>query len=308
MLTYVDEFINYMAVEKAASENTVAAYVRDIDKYLAHLSVKKNEDEIANELLFATPTQISHYIADMMKNGAAPTSVSRSLSAIKGLYKFLLREKLIKSDPTLNITSPKKPKRLPKALSEKAVDTLISSPKAQANGEIGPREIRDWAMLELIYSTGLRVSELVNLRISDVDLEREFVRCVGKGNKERIVLLGESAKNALIKYLTTARSYMRKELKAVDNDSLFITSRGGAMTRQAFWKIIKKRAIISGISQNVSPHTMRHSFATHLLENGADLRSVQELLGHADITTTQIYTHLSNSKLKEGYMKHHPRA
>ena len=308
MLSYVEEYVNYLAVEKAASENTVAAYVRDIDKYLDYLSANKNEGDVAHELLFATPTRISHYIGDMMKAGAAPTSVARSLSAIKGLYKFLLREKQIKSDPTLNVISPKKPQRLPKALSKSAIDTLISSPKADSKGEIGPREIRDWAMLELIYSTGLRVSELVNLRISDVDLEREFVRCIGKGNKERIVLLGDSAKNALVKYLMVARSHMRKELKAVDNDYLFITSRGSAMTRQAFWKIVKKRASICGISKDVSPHTMRHSFATHLLENGADLRSVQELLGHADITTTQIYTNLSNTKLKEGYMKHHPRA
>ena len=320
MLPCVEEYVNYLAVEKGLSENTLASYVRDLEKYEKFIANTENEVDLEMledaDIFNADQSTVSSFIESLMKSKMAPTSVCRALSSIRGLYKFLVRERLCKSDPTSNIAPPKRPKRLPNVLSSQEVNRLLAPSSSTAAVQLATtkhgfdaRSVRDLAMLELLYSSGLRVSELVNLRISDVNMELGYVRCIGKGDKERIVPVGSKAMNAIAFYLATARSHLGKsDTSSTPDDGLFLTGRGGTMTRQGFWKMIKKRALEVGIDTKITPHTLRHSFATHLLENGADLRSVQELLGHSDISTTQIYTHLTKAKLKETYDKYHPRA
>ncbi|MHB8157946.1 MAG: site-specific tyrosine recombinase XerD, partial [Desulfocucumaceae bacterium] len=229
-----------------------------------------------------------------------PATISRRLAALKSLFRFLINEERIEIDPTENLESPKKTQKLPRVLTTGEVDQLLEQPQT---GTVAG--LRDKAMLELLYATGIRVSELVDLEKRDISLKEGYIRCLGKGSKERIVPMGDMAVHYMEAYLQRSRV---KLIGKANSDALFLNHRGGRITRQGFWKIVKKYASRSNIQKDITPHTLRHSFATHLLENGADLRAVQELLGHADISTTQIYTHLTKKRLKEVYKSSHPRA
>jgi integrase/recombinase XerD len=244
---------------------------------------------------------IQNYLLQLKKLGRASSSITRSMVSIRSFYQFLVRERTLELDPSLNMESPRLVKRLPKVLSIQEVETLLEAPETST-----PYGMRDKAMLELLYATGIRVSELVNLNAGHVNLGMGFVRCIGKGSKERIIPLGRIAAKWLHEYLQIMRRQLLRESKL--DDALFINHLGTRLTRQGFWKIIKKYGREAHILKEITPHTLRHSFATHLLDNGADLRAVQEMLGHADISTTQIYTHVSKTRMKEVYNRTHPRA
>ncbi len=239
------------------------------------------------------------YIYTLQLKGLSSATVSRHLASLRSFYKFLVREEMAPKDPTVDLESPKHPQKLPRVLTTEEVDLLLGQP-----GIGDPAGLRDKAMFELLYATGIRVSELVSLNLDQVHIDNGFIRCFGKGEKERIVPMGDIAVRYLREYLARGRSKLIRE----NTPSFFVNQRGRRLTRQGFWKIIKKYARQAGITKDVTPHTLRHSFATHLLENGADIRSVQAMLGHADISTTQIYTHLTKNKLKEIYDHTHPRA
>jgi integrase/recombinase XerD len=287
----IKRFLNYLAVEKGLAKNTLESYERDLRKYF-HFMKAKSVDDISR-------TDVVSFQARLSAEGIATPSVARSLSAIRGFHKYLMLDGLAHMDPTVNIETPRGWKRLPKALSSVDVDSLLNQPDLSA-----PIGLRDKAMLELLYATGLRVSELVGLRISDINLERGFLIVMGKGSKERAVPMGEIAIAAIKQYLAGARQTL---LNGKDSDLLFISSKRRGITRQMFWERIKFYTIKAGIEKSISPHTLRHSFATHLLDNGADLRAVQAMLGHSDISTTQIYTHVSRERLKQIHEKYHPR-
>ncbi|HHU50832.1 MAG TPA: site-specific tyrosine recombinase XerD [Firmicutes bacterium] len=299
MYSYLQNFINYLSVERGLAPNTLESYGRDLNQYLTYLKEKKGLKN-AEELSTTTQATVAGYLLNLQAKGRATSTISRSLAAIKSFYHFLAREMIIPKDPTANLEAPKQEKRLPKVLSVESVLKLLEQPDLKT-----PAGIRDRAMLEVLYATGLRVSELVSLRLTDLNLEEGYIRCLGKGSKERIIPLGSVA----VKYLQFYLNHARKFLAATPGEeTLFLNHHGRGLTRQGFWKIIKKYAEKLGIADRITPHTLRHSFATHLLENGADLRAVQEMLGHVDISTTQIYTHLTRGRLKEVYDKAHPRA
>jgi integrase/recombinase XerD len=285
------KFLSYIAVEKGLAQNTMDSYERDLRRYLDYMAAKR-PDEI-------TQSDVVAFLTSMAVSGIAAPSRARCLAAVRGFHKFLLTDSLATTDPTINVETPRGWKRLPKALSASNVDSLLNQPDRQTS--IG---LRDKAMLELLYATGLRVSELVGLKCQDINLERGFLIVMGKGSKERVVPLGESAGAALAEYIADARRYL---LGHVESDYLFISSRHKTITRQMFWGRIKYYALKAGITGTVSPHMLRHSFATHLLDNGADLRAVQAMLGHSDISTTQIYTHVSRERLKKIHEQYHPR-
>lgn len=290
----LEGYIEYILVEKGLSPNTLEAYRRDIKKliiYLTQREISKCED--------INRDTISAYLFHRHKCKASPASVARQVASIKGFFRYLCQERILRIDPALHLESPRLPQKLPKVLSEEEASALVQGEDGRA------ASLRDKSMLELMYATGMRVSELTGLDVNQVDLEMSFVRCIGKGNKERIIPLGSFARESIREYLEKGRPQLLKNIAVT---ALFINNRGQRITRQGFWKIIKKQARLMGIKQEITPHTLRHSFATHLLANGADLRSVQELLGHADVSTTQIYTHLTKSRLKEVYDKTHPRA
>ncbi len=284
-------FLNYLAVEKGLSRNTLESYERDLRKYFTFME-KKGPDDIIGQ-------DVRDFLSRLFEDGMAAPSAARCLSAVRGFHKYLLIDNLAGTDPTVNIDTPHGWTRLPKALSSGEVETLLNQPDLSST--LG---LRDKAMLEVLYAAGLRVSELVGLRLWDVNLERGFVVVVGKGSKERVVPLGEVALARVKEYLDRARPLL---LKGAGSDSLFISSRKTQITRQMFWERIKHYVRKAGITRNVSPHTLRHSFATHLLDNGADLRAVQAMLGHSDISTTQIYTQVSRERLKRIHEKYHPR-
>jgi integrase/recombinase XerD len=284
-------FLNYLAVEKGLSRNTLESYERDLRKYFSFLE-KKEPGEI-------TQQDVQDFLSMLSREGMAVPSQARSLSAVRGFHRYLLTDDLSSSDPTVNIDTPHGWTRLPKTLSSGEVESLLNQPDTS-----DPLGIRDKAMLEVLYAAGLRVSELVGLRLQDINLERGYVVVVGKGSKERAVPLGEIAAVHLREYLDRARPLL---IKGASSDSVFISSRKRQITRQMFWERIKHYVRKAGITRSVSPHTLRHSFATHLLDNGADLRSVQAMLGHSDISTTQIYTHVSRERLKRIHEKYHPR-
>lgn len=295
MQDLLHDYLNYLSVERGLSKNTLESYARDLRQYLQYLKEKKNM-----ELSETTQATVIGYLLQLQAKGKATATLSRSLAAIKSYYHFLFREGKIKRDPTINLDAPKQEKRLPRVLSVEDVGNLLEQPDLKT-----PAGIRDRAMLEVLYATGLRVSELVSLKVSDINLEMGYIKCFGKGSKERIVPLGSMASKYVKHYLEHARKFLASSLH---EDTLFLNHHGHRLTRQGFWKIIKKYAENINLENDITPHTLRHSFATHLLENGADLRSVQEMLGHADISTTQIYTHLTKNKIKEVYEKAHPRA
>lgn len=291
----VDRFIHYMTVERGLSKNTLESYQRDLVGYIQYL---KNHG--CQDIQQTRRSHIVGMLADLQKKGRATSTLSRNLASIRSFYHFLLRDGLIDGDPTVNLESPKIEKRLPKVLSVGEVEAFLEKPDLTlASG------VRDKAMMELLYATGIRVSELVSLDVQDVNLNMGFIKCFGKGSKERIIPLGSVAMTHVGDYLKAPRDTLVRDRSET---ALFVNHLGNRLTRQGFWKIIKKYAKLAHIDKEVTPHTLRHSFATHLLENGADLRSVQEMLGHADISTTQIYTHVTKSRLKEVYVKSHPRA
>jgi len=289
----VERFLDSMWSERGLSENTLAAYRADLSGLSRWLESQ------GVDLMDAQREHLLAFLAWRVQQGARPRSTARQLSSIRRFYRHMLREGKLAEDPTTRIDMPKLGRPLPKSLSEGEVESLLRAPDVAE-----PLGIRDRAMLELLYATGLRVSELVSVRISQMNLKQGVVRVVGKGNRERLVPVGEEATKWIEKFLTDARLDI---LGGRQSDYLFPTRRSDYMTRQAFWHIIKRYARKSGISKELSPHTLRHAFATHLLNHGADLRVVQMLLGHSDLSTTQIYTHVARERLKELHGQHHPR-
>lgn len=291
----LNNFIEFLIVERGLAKNTIVSYRHDLKSYLAYLKLRR-----INDISDTNRTVIISYLLFMQKEGKASSSISRACAAIKSFYHFLFRERYINDDPTINIDTPKLEHRLPRVLSIEEVDKLLEQPNVN-----DPLGFRDKTMLELLYATGMRVSELISLTVDDINLDMGYLRCFGKGSKERILPIGSVSMKYLNKYLKHIRN---KLLKNGSTNELFLNHRGKGLSRQGFWKIIKKYSRMANISKKVTPHTLRHSFATHLLENGADLRAVQEMLGHVDISTTQIYTHITKNKIKEVYDKTHPRA
>lgn len=296
MKTYIAAFIDYLNYEKGLSANTRSAYRRDLDKLKAFLQEKHS----VNDPAAITREQIMAFLTWQLDNGAEYSSIARSLSSIKTFYKFLFLESYTRNNPTENIETPKIKRKLPEVLSIDEVDKLMEQPKV-----IKPLGIRDRAMLELLYGTGVRVSELLDLQIEDINTTAGFLRCIGKGRKERILPVNQTSIFWIHNYLAKSRNFL---VKSPLERTLFLNARGKRMSRQGFFKILGSYAGKAQIAKEVTPHTIRHSFATHLLENGADLRAVQEMLGHADISTTQIYTHLTKTRLREVFQMYHPRA
>jgi len=290
----IAHFVDYLRTEKGLSQNTLASYGCDLDQYQRFLS------QSGQNLATASRAAVVSYLVWLQKQGRAAATVARRLAALRAFYQFMVRERYLDSDPTDNLESPRLERKLPRVLTVKEVERLLSQPDPST-----PTGLRDRAMLELLYATGIRVSELVSLRLEDVNLNLGYVRCLGKGGRERVIPLGRMARKAVKEYLAYGRPRL---LGDPGERTLFLNHQGARLTRQGFWKIIKKYARQAGLEKNITPHTLRHSFATHLLENGADLRSVQEMLGHVDISTTQIYTQVTRGRLKEVYSRAHPRA
>ena len=288
----LDTFCDALWLEEGLSKNTLTSYRRDLHKVSLWLAQRQRN------LLSATHIDLLEFIAQQTAQLQA-SSTSRLLSSLRRFYQYALRQGLLQTDPSLLIERPKLPRRLPHSLTEAEVEALLHAP--DTNKVLGAR---DRAMLETLYATGLRVSELVHLKLSEVSLDMGVLRVMGKGSKERLVPLGEQAMDSIQNYLNTARAAL---LAQRQSDALFVTARGAAMTRQMFWYLIKRYAIAGEVRKHLSPHTLRHAFATHLLNHGADLRVVQMLLGHADISTTQIYTHIAHERLQQLHAKHHPR-
>jgi integrase/recombinase XerD len=289
----VDLYLDYLTVEKGLAKNSVAAYRTDLRHFHQWLQGEELELERVQR------GDIVRYFQALRGRGISARSVARALAAIRGMFRFLVAERHLKIDPTENIENPKLWTTLPKSLPPADVEALLHAPdRTTAAG------LRDAAMLELLYATGLRVSELIRVRIDDLVMDAGFLRTIGKGSKERIVPFGDSARDAIVVYMERGRPELDTKL----DPHLFLTIRGRPMSRQSFWMKIVRYARDAGISTHISPHVLRHSFATHLLENGADLRSVQLMLGHSDISTTQIYTHVSRARLQRMYEQFHPRA
>lgn len=291
----LDEFSDTLWLEDGLSRNTLESYRRDLNKFALWLQQHRNAS-----LLQGTHADVQGFLAHLVvEQKARATSTSRAISSLKRLYQYQLRQGKISVDPTLQIATPKLPRSLPKTLTEQDVELLLQAPDVDT-----PLGMRDRTMLEVLYASGLRVSELVGLSVAQVSLDMGVVRVMGKGSKERLVPLGEEALDWVRRYLAEARMTL---LNNQVSNAMFVTARGEGMTRQMFWYLIKRHARNGGLSKPVSPHTLRHAFATHLLNHGADLRVVQLLLGHADISTTQIYTHVARERLKALHTTHHPR-
>ena len=297
----IDSFLNYLTVEKGFSKNTVDAYRNDL-----HQLQEFAEEEIAKRSImpswadFRRQDMLS-YLLNLKERGYVVTTIARKIAATKSFFNFLLAEGRVKDSPTENVTSPKVGKSLPDAISISQVRQLLAQPAERST----PEAKRDRAMLELLYASGMRVSELVSLNLNNVDIEGCYVRCFGKGNKERMIPIHPRAAQTVDEYVKEARPQM---VRSDGERALFLNQRGDRLTRQGLWQILKAYAKSAGLGKKVTPHTLRHSFATHMLSGGADLRSVQELLGHANISTTQIYTHLTSEHIRNTYDKAHPRA
>ncbi|TDM21618.1 site-specific tyrosine recombinase XerD [Macrococcoides canis] len=295
MQEIIDEFLHFIMIEKGLSENTIAAYRRDLNNYKKFLE-ESHIGSIDNIDKFT----ISLFLGKLKDDGKSSKTLARITASVRGFHQFALREKYAVKDPTIILEPPKFERKLPDILSVDEVDSFLSTPDtSKVTGR------RNQAMLELLYATGMRVSELINLDVADVNTVMGFVKVTGKGNKERIVPIGSHMIKLMDAYIANTR---HKMLKKEMTDSLFLNFHGKRMTRQGFWKIMKQVQADSGIKKKLTPHTLRHSFATHLLENGADLRAVQEMLGHADISSTQLYTHIDTKQIREVYKNTHPRA
>ena len=290
----IEEFAHHLTVERALARNSVIAYGQDLAKFERFLQRKARKAQQVRQ------GEIDEFARDLGRRSLSARSVARVLNAVRMFYRYLLAEKLVTSDPTAQVRAPRTAKSLPRFLTMNEIEHLLAAPDVRT-----PRGLRDAAMLELLFATGLRVSELVSLRLRDASLDSGLVRCMGKGSKERMVPMSRAAVARLDAWLAKGRPALAGAQKS---PALFLNSRGGAMTRQGFWKILKEYGDTLGLGSRLSPHVLRHSFATHLLERGADLRSVQVMLGHADISTTQIYTHVNRDRLKRVYRQTHPRA
>ena len=290
----IDEFCDALWLEDGLSRNTLDAYRRDLTQYTLWLKRQRGKEFFA-----ADHGDLQAYLAHQFQKKTRASSAARLLSSLKRIYRWLLRQNRIRVDPTLNIEAPKLPRLLPNSLTEADVESLLEAPDVNM-----PRGERDKAMLETLYASGLRVTELVTLKLPQVSQDMGVVRVLGKGSKERLVPLGEEALARVKHYIAVARPQL---LAGKASNDLFVTARGAAMTRQSFWQIIKRYALAAGLKSSISPHVLRHAFATHLLNHGADLRVVQLLLGHSDISTTQIYTHVARERLKQLHAQHHPR-
>lgn len=294
MNTYVKEYTSFMTDIRHKSLNTVESYKRDVTQYISYL-----DGTGVTDISSTTKTTVLSYLLYLQKEGRASSTVSRTLASLRSYYLFMMQNGVVKSNPTSNLEAPHVEKKIPKILSGEEVELLLEQPKNCDN-----KGIRDKAMLELLYATGIRVSELINLDVSDVNVPMSFIRCKG-GKKERIIPMGHQAKDALENYINNVRKYMVKD---ENETALFVNCSGARLSRQGFWKLIKYYQHIAGIETDITPHTLRHSFAAHLIENGADLHSIQEMMGHADISSTQVYSRMINSKIKDVYAKAHPRA
>ena len=293
----IEDYIHFIQVERQLSDNTLASYRRDLENYVGFLQ----EVEVMSDFRKVERTTILRHLEQLRMQGKTSRTVARHISSIRSFHQFLLREKRAETDPTVHLEMPTIEQKLPNILSIEEIEALLMAPNRSK-----PQGVRDVAMLELLYGSGMRISELIALDLSDIHLTMGFVRVFGKGGKERIIPLGKSALSALNHYLNSARGQLQG--KYPKTDAFFINQRGKRLTRQGCWKLMKEHALKAGIQHELTPHTLRHSFATHLVENGADLRAVQEMLGHADISTTQIYTHISKTRLSEVYKQFHPRA
>ncbi len=290
----IEEFISFLSIERGMAHNTLLAYRRDLKFYMTYLSLNglSSLNQIQRE-------SVTAFMYHQKEKGLSANSICRNLAAIKMFHRFLVRERLAMEDPTQLVETPKLWKRIPDVLSFQEIEAMLKT----SEGEHW-QQIRDHSILELFYASGLRVSELVSLKLESVNFELGFVRCLGKGNKERIIPIGKSARIAIQKYCDQVRNKLKKNQ---ETEVIFLSRLGKKLSRQSVWKIIKCYARKAGIKKEIKPHTLRHSFATHLLENGADLRSVQEMLGHADISTTQIYTHVDKERLRIVHKQFHPR-
>ncbi|WAA13820.1 site-specific tyrosine recombinase XerD [Fervidibacillus halotolerans] len=297
MKNEMQDFLHFLIVEKGLAENTIQSYKRDLNSFCQFLQKELNISDFNR----VQRSDIMQFLNRLKQENKSSRTIARHIASIRSFHQFLLRERITDFDPTLHIETPHREMTLPKVLNVNEVEVLLQSPD-----ETTPFGLRDKAMLELMYATGMRVSELINLNVKDVHITMGFVRCIGKGNKERIIPIGKYALSAVDTYIRKGRRKLLRQ--KYRTDALFLNHHGKRLSRQGFWKILKQLAQKAGIQKELTPHTLRHSFATHLLENGADLRSVQEMLGHSDISTTQIYTHVSKSRLKDVYGKYHPRA
>ena len=291
----LDQFLNFLIVEKGLSRNTLEAYSRDLSYYFRFLESKGLTDisETHQDTLY-------EFLGTLRARNLSGRTQARILSALKSFYRFLQDEALRRDNPALPLQGPRAKRSLPKTLSEMEVESLLHQPKPDS-----PLGLRDAAMLEVLYATGLRVSELISMALDNLELEAHFIRTMGKGSKERLVPIGPEATRLLLEYLQRGRPAL---LKTRSSSRVFLNRRGTSLSRQGFWKILRQYGKQAGIAKTISPHTLRHTFATHLLEGGADLRSIQTMLGHADISTTQIYTMVTSEHLREAYRRYHPRA
>jgi len=294
MEQHLDQFLHYLIVEKGLSKNTIEAYSLDLTRFLDHLRARG-----IRELRDIGKFDVRGFLLSLKKKNLSTKSIGRDLSAIRSFFKFLIQEGILETNPIEDLESPKMAKKIPEILSLNEIERILEQPNLQT-----PLGIRDRAMLEMLYATGMRVSELTRLPAHQVNLEGGYVLLYGKGSKERIVPLGSEAMNWINLYLSTARGTLAK---AKESPFLFINRSGRGMTRQGFWKNLKNYARRAGLRKRITPHLLRHSFASHLLERGADLRSVQMMLGHVDISTTQIYTHVTGERLKKVHKQYHPR-
>lgn len=293
-LALIDRYLSELRIEGGVSRNTFESYRNDLGKFQAFLKTQRIRD-----LARVSQRTVSVFVGQLSQRKLSPASIARCVSALRGFYRFLCHERMVRENPTTDVTTPRPWLRLPKTLSADDIDRLLRVAAGKK-----PEDLRDAAMIELLYATGLRVSELVGLEQARLNLEVGYVLVSGKGNKQRVVPMGEPARRKLETYLAGARSTL---LKGRTSPSVFVTRRGGQLTRQGFWKLLRARARQARIAKPISPHMLRHSFATHLLDHGADLRSVQAMLGHADISTTQIYTHVERARLKQLHRDFFPR-
>jgi len=297
----IDNFLNYLTVEKGFPPNTIAAYRNDLNQLAGFIEEEAaKRGSIPPWASFDRQSMLS-YLLDLRQRNYAATTIARKVAAVRSFFKFMVAEGLIKANPIQDVRSPKIGRSLPKPISFSQVRRLIEQPSKLST----PEAKRDRAMLELLYASGMRVSELVSLNLGDVDLEGGYVRCLGKGNKERVIPIYEQAVLAVKEYIEETRPQL---MRNDDEKALFLNPRGERLTRQGFWQKLKGYAKSANLESEVTPHTLRHSFATHMLSGGADLRSVQELLGHANISTTQVYTHLTTEHIRRTYEQSHPRA
>ena len=288
----IERYLSSLWLERGLSENTRAAYARDLNKTAAWLEAQ------ALDFHTATAADLGRYMAANYETGMSPRSVARWLSSVRGFYRYLMREHLLDEDPSQHLRHPKLGRSLPNSLSPEDVMALLRAPDVET-----PIGLRDRAMLELLYASGLRITELVTLETVNVNFRQGLVRVMGKGSKERLVPMGEAAQHWIGRFVAEARTSLAPSGTA----AMFPSNRGKVMTRQTFWYAIKRYALMAGIKNSISPHTLRHAFATHLVDNGADLRAVQMMLGHSDLSTTQIYTHVARERLKTLVHDHHPR-